>query len=77
MRLRGSQTNQRAEPNLAVYELWTREGVPNFSHVFRLHAHLFHQSVEEVFSLCIGMGPELTIEVVEQLRHLIEVDRRP
>jgi len=30
--------------------------------------------VEEVFSFCIGMGLELSLEVVEKFRHLIEVD---
>ena len=65
---------------MAVYEpafcrLRAREGVPNFSRVFALHAHLFHQSVEEVFSFRVGMGLELALEVVEQARHLIEVDR--
>ena len=63
---------------MAVYErafldFGAREGVPDFRSLFGLHAHLFHQSVEEVFSFRVGVGLEPVIGLVEKSRNLIEV----
>ena len=70
MSLGRSQTDQRAESDLAVYErafldLGAREGIPNFSRSLRLNAHLLHELVEEVFSFRVGMGLEPVLEVAK------------
>jgi hypothetical protein len=68
--VRRSHTDQSPEPNVAVYKpaprgRRPREGVPNLRRRLRLHAHLLHESVEEVFSFPVGIGLEPATSVWE------------
>jgi hypothetical protein len=53
-----------------------RERVPNLRRFTRLHPHLLHQSVEEVFLLRIQTGLEHALEVVHKTGDLCEVELR-
>ena len=66
--LRGSHTDQGAESIVAecgptLPGERAREGVPTFSRITGLRAHLFHRLVEEVFASRGVMGLEPAFEV--------------
>jgi hypothetical protein len=77
----GSYTDQSPEPTVAVYELalggrWPREGVPNLRRRLRLHAHLLHEPVKEVFSFRVRFGLEPSLEVIGQAANFVQGDGR-